>query len=157
MGKSSKNIILESLELIETWAFEGMSKKDIAKKLGVSDRTLRNYEGKDERVFSVLNNPIDNINNKVEYSLLKCALGYEIEEEELIKERTITTDDKGQKVITETYKPVKIKKRIKADVNAQKFWLSNRKESQWKDNPHKVKNDKELLALRKKEIENKYF
>lgn len=157
MGRSSKNIILENLELIETWAFEGMTKKEIAKKLGVTDRTLRNYEAKDKRVFSVLNNPIENMNNKVEYALLKCALGYEYEEEELVKVKSVTTDANGNKVITEEYNPVKVKKKVKADVNAQRFWLNNRNDNQWKDNPHKVKNDEEILKLRKQELESKMF
>lgn len=157
MGRSSKNIILENLELIETWAFEGMSKKEISKKLGITDRTLRNYESKDKRVFSVLNNPIENMNNKVEYALLKCALGYEFEEEELVKEKSYSTDKEGNKLVTESYRPITVKKRIRPDVNAQKFWLNNRNDEQWKDNPHKVKNDKEILEIRKKELESKMF
>lgn len=157
MGRTSKKNIIEKLELIETWAFEGVSKKEIAKRIGVTDRTLRNYERKDKRVFSALNNPIENMNTKVEYALLKCALGYEYEEEELIKVKEVTTDGEGKKVIRETYKPVLVKKKIKPDVNAQKFWLNNRDEEEWKDNPHKVKNDKELMELRRKEIEAKVF
>lgn len=155
MGKSSKSKIIENLSLIETWAFEGISKKEIAKRIGVTDRTLRNYEDKYERVFSALNNPIENINNKVEYALLKCALGYEYEEEELIKTKEIITDNEGKKITRETLKPVLVKKKAKPDVKAQKFWLSNRNEEEWKENPHKVKNDKELLELRKKELESK--
>lgn len=157
MGKSSKNKIIESLELIETWALEGISKKEIAKRIGVTDRTLRNYESKDERVFSALNNPIENMNTKVEYALLKCALGFEYEEEELTKVRETTTDENGKKIIKESYKPVVIKKRVNPNINAQKFWLSNRNKEEWKDNPHKVKNDNELLELRKKEIESRIF
>ena len=157
MGRSSKNKIIENLELIETWAFEGLSKKEIAKRIGVTDRTLRNYESKDKRVFSALNSPIENMNTKVEYALLKCALGYEYEEEELTKVKEVITDSDGKKITRETYKPILIKKKVKPDVNAQKFWLNNRDEEDWKDNPHKVKNDKELMELRKKELEAKTF
>lgn len=155
MGKSSEKKIIENLEHIEAWAFERVPKKEIAKRLGITDRTLRAYESKNERVFSALNNPIKSMNNQIEYALLKCALGYEYEEEEIIKYKETTTDSQGRKIIKESCKPISVKKRMKPDVNAQKFWLNNRKKDYWKDNPHKVSNDKELLEIRKKELENK--
>lgn len=157
MGMSKKSNILDNLESIETWAFQGMSRKEIAKRLGVTDRTLRNYEAKNEKVFSALNTPTENMNDRVEYALLKCALGYEYQEEELIKVKIVEVDKNGNKIIKETYEPRLVTKVHKPDVQAQKFWLNNRNEKKWKDNPHKVKNDKELLEIKKKELETKLF
>lgn len=146
--------INENLESIRTWALEGCTEKEIAKRLGVSDRTFRRYKEKNEDILSALDNRNINANMNVELTLLKCALGYEYEEEEVVKERITSFDKEGRKIIKEIPKVVKVKKKALPNIQAQKYWLNNRKLNNWKDNPHKVKNDIEILELRKKQLEN---
>lgn len=151
----SRNKIMDNIEMIEMWAYEGVKEKEIARRIGVSDRTLRTYKTKEERVFSALNNPQKSSSDLVEYSLLKLALGYEYEDEELVKQKTTSYDPEGNKIIKEEYVKIKIKKKVKPDVQAQKFWLINKLGKNWCDNPQKLEINKELMELRKKEIENK--
>lgn len=147
--------IMDYLESIATWALEGYSEKQIAEKLGISDRTLRRYKQKNKEVLSALDKSKIRANMNVELTLLNSALGYEYEEEEVSKERIVYFDENGKKVIKETPVVIKVTKRAKPDIVAQKYWLNNRKARYWNDNPHKVINDKELLELKKKELESK--
>ena len=55
----------------------------------------------------------------------------------------------------EDVKISKVKKYRGPDIAAQKYWLNNRKKAAWKDDPHKVENDRKSLKLREKEAENK--
>lgn len=148
--------IMEHLESIATWALEGYSEKQIAEKLGVSDRTLRRYKQKNKEVLSALDKSKIRANMNVELTLLNSALGYDYVEEEVAKEKIIYFDEAGRKVIKETPVTVKVKKRAKPDVAAQKYWLNNRKNQHWNDNPHKVANDKELLKIKKQQHESMY-
>lgn len=151
----SKIKIEEHIESIRIWALEGYSEKQIAKKLGISDRTLRRYKSKNQVILSALDNDKIRANMNVELSLLKCALGYEYEEEVITKEKIVSFDEEGRKIVREIPRTIKIKRRVEPNINAQKYWLNNRKVNHWADNPHKTMNNKELLELRKKEIEEK--
>lgn len=147
--------IMDYLESIATWALEGYSEKQIAEKLGISDRTLRRYKQKNKEILSALDKSKMKANMNVELTLLNSALGYEYEEEEVSKERIVYFDDNGNKVVKETPVTIRVKKRAKPDISAQKYWLNNRKAQYWNDNPRKAINDKELLELKKKEFESK--
>lgn len=147
--------INESIESIRTWALEGCSEKEIAKRLGISERTFRRYKEKNAEVLTALDTRNIQANMNVELTLLRCALGYDYEEEEVVKERITSFDEEGRKVIKEIPRVIKVKKRALPNVQAQKFWLNNRNQNNWKDNPHKVKSDMEILEIRKKELESK--
>ena len=155
MAKSRAEVVLQNLESIEEWASQGMCEKDIACRLGISDRTLRNYKQEYSSVFSALETGKTKVHSDVEVALLKRALGYEIEEEQAVKVKEIYYDGEGRKCEKEHVEVVKVLRKYPPDVAAAKFWLNNRKKEYWKDNPHKVKNDRELLELRKKELEAK--
>ena len=67
----SKIKIEEHIESIRIWALEGYSEKQIAKKLGISDRTLRRYKSKNQVILSALDNDKIRANMNVVLSLLK--------------------------------------------------------------------------------------
>lgn len=125
------------LELIEEYARNGLSEKQISYNLGVSYATFRNYKKKHEELTIVLQRGKDVIDIKVENAMLKCALGYKYDE--ITYENGIES-----KRVTKTVKP---------DINAQKFWMMNRMPDKWKGDPNKLKIDLEVLKLRQKEIE----
>ncbi|MEG1411344.1 MAG: transposase [Terrisporobacter sp.] len=125
------------LEIIEEYARNGLSEKQIAYNLGISYASFRNYKKKHEELRIVLQRGKEVIDLKVENALLKCALGYTYDE---------VTYEHGNEV-------KRVTKNVKPDVNAQKLWLINRNPAKWKCDPHKVKIDLEVLKLRQKEIE----
>lgn len=155
MKEKTLEHILKNLESIGNWSIEGVPEKEIARRLGVSDRTLRRYKKANLSVKDSLNAGKKNRCDEVEYALLKKALGYKYKEEQPQKVKKIYYDENGNKCIEETIQIIQIEKVVPPDVQAQKFWLNNRKKTYWKDNPHKVKTDAELLDLRKKELESK--
>ena len=104
-------------------------------------------------------NPEHSVENdkakNVERSLYERAVGYEYEVTEYYKVKSSGYDDNGKKWEKEELEERKRKIHVPADVQAAKFYLINRDRRNWKDNPYKVENDKELLQLRKKELEAK--
>lgn len=149
----------ERLKIIEGWARDGLSNKQIAKNIGIHVSTL--YEWRND--FPELNDAIKKgkevIDREVENALLKRALGHEIEET-----KTYMTDDgKGGK----TKRVEKIKKQIPSDATSMIFWLKNRKPDEWNDrrqvehsgemttnvNMFKDLTTEELRALANKEIQ----
>ncbi len=141
--------VKDKLILVEGWARNGLTEQQISKNLGIAYSTFKEYKKKYSALSAVLKKGKDVIDFEVESALIKRALGYEYEEE--IKE-LVTDEETGMAEL----KVVKtIKKKVAPDVTAQIFWLKNRKPDEWKNDPHKVKIDLELLKLRQKELELK--
>lgn len=144
-------ISTEGLIKIEGWARDGYTDEEIAKSIGIHRDTLYVWKNKYKAIADTLKKGKDVVDRKVENSLLKRALGYRYEE--VTKEISIDEDTGESKlVITKV-----VTKEVTPDVTAQIFWLKNRKPEQWKNDPHKTELDREILELRKKELESKVW
>ena len=120
-GKYKYWISKEGLMLLEGWARDGLTDKQIANKIGISEKTLYEWKKKYGELCKSLKRGKEVIDRQVENALLKRALGYTYDE------ITECTDDKGRtstKVIT---------KQVIPDVTAQIFWLKNRKPDKWRE------------------------
>ena len=111
----------EKLEVIEGWARDGLTDKQIAKKMGISRSTLATYKNKYSDFSDALKRGKQVVDREVEKALLRRALGYETEE---VKQEFID----GQMRVSE----IKTKQ-VKPDTTAQIFWLKNRKPEQWRE------------------------
>lgn len=123
--------VLPYLDRIEKWISDGASTKEIAKKLGVSYSSFRQYldDGRSgvER-YSALSAtyaraqeiPDDN----VEAALYKRACGFEYDE--VTTEQKLTRDG----IVVEVKKVVR--KTVAPDTSAAVFWLTNRRPDKWK-------------------------
>lgn len=141
--------VKDKLVLVEGWARNGLTEQQIAKNLGVAYSTFRDYKAKYPALSAVLKKGREVIDFEVEGALIKRALGYTYVEEtkEIVEDEfTGSAELKVVKSVT---------KHVAPDVTAQIFWLKNRKPEEWKNDPHKVKIDKELLKIRQKELELK--
>ena len=141
--------VKDKLVLVEGWARNGLTEQQIAKNLGVAYSTFRDYKTKYPALSAVLKKGREVIDFEVEGALIKRSLGYSYVEEtkELVEdEMTGSAELKVIKTVT---------KHVAPDVTAQIFWLKNRKPEEWKNDPHKVKIDKEILKLRQQELELK--
>ncbi|MBS6601288.1 MAG: helix-turn-helix domain-containing protein [Clostridium sp.] len=153
MGKASKWLNKDGLEQIEKWARLGLSDRQIAKNMGIGRSTFYEWKKKYKDISDTLDKGKAIVNEEVENALLKKALGFKYKEQQAIKVKEIYYDEKGRKCQKEDVKIVEVEKEVLADTVAIKFWLVNRERERWSDNPNKVEIDKELLELKKKEIE----
>ena len=83
--------------------------------------------------------------------MFERAKGYEVIEKIPVKVKRNYTDENGNKCSEEQVVIVEQTKHVPADIAAAKFFLLNKAKKVWQDNPHKVENDKKLLALKEKE------
>lgn len=111
----------EGLDKIKDWAIEGKTNQEIAGKMGIAVSTLYEWLNKHTELTEALKVSKEVVDDQVEDTLLKRALGYYSTET-----RTETYKDGSIKVITTT-------KEILPDVTAQIFWLKNRRRDQWRD------------------------
>ena len=124
-GKYHDWITKEGLLKIEGWARDGLTDKQIAHNIGITEQTLNNWKKRFPSLFEALKKGKEVIDRQVENALLKRALGYEYEEVKQIIEK----DDKGK----DRKRIEKTVKHVVPDVTAQIFWLKNRKPQEWRD------------------------
>lgn len=123
-GKYQEWITEDGLLKIEGWARDGLTDKQIAYNIGVSEQTLNVWKNKYPELFESLKRGKVVVDRQVENALLKRALGYEYKE---VKEYVKETDGKVTK-----HKEITTKQ-VTPDTTAQIFWLKNRKPAEWRD------------------------
>lgn len=112
--------------LAEQYARNGLSDKQIAKNLGISQASFYLYLKEFPEFLEALARGKKPVDIEVENALLKRALGFEFEEKCFESE---IDKDGGAKI-----KSIKTtKKHIPPDVAAISFWLKNRKPGDWKE------------------------
>lgn len=123
MARPSKyeSHVKPKLNLVESWARDGLVDEQIAHNLGIGVATLYEYKNKYPEFTEALKNGKDDIDIMVENALLKRALGYTFVE--VTKELT----DAG---MVETKR---VTKEVQPDTTAQIFWLKNRRPQSWRD------------------------
>ena len=139
--------VKDKLVIVEGWARNGLTEKQIAHNLGVAYSTFRVYKEKYPALSAVLKKGREVIDFEVEGALIKRALGYsyvEVTKELVEDETTGSAELKVVKTVT---------KQVAPDVTAQIFWLKNRKPNEWKNDPHMLELKKRDLELKQKIIE----
>lgn len=148
--------INNSLELIEQWVEMGNTDKEIAEKLGMAYSTYRKYKSDSLALKGAIATGKDKANQEVEKSLLKKCLGYKYTEEIATKIKEEVLSDDGKVILVKESVVVSaIKKYSGPDLGAIKFWLINKEKAKWKEDPHKVTNDRENIKIKKEELKAK--
>ena len=124
-GKYTEWLTEEKLKLLQEWGKNGLTNSQIAKNMGVSERTLYGWLKRYEVLSENLNNGKALADREIENSLYKRALGYEIQEEKITIEELNGVVKKKKQII---------KKHVPGNVTAQIFWLKNRKSKEWRNN-----------------------
>jgi predicted transcriptional regulator len=137
------------------WVKYGMTEKEIAKNLGISYASFKNYKKSHLALFSSCKNTKSLTDAKVVESLLKNATGYTYKEQQAFKVKVEYYDDQGRKCYKEQIEVVDIEKHKGPETQASEFWIINRDPDKWATNPHAVKAKEDELALREKELESK--
>ena len=155
MGGKARDILKKNSDVVKDLLMEGLSERAIAEKLGISYSSYKHYKSKDTVLKGVYEELKVSKDDEVERSLFKLCNGFVYTEEIATKVKNEIKHPDGSVEVQEDVKISHVKKYCKPDLNAQKYWLNNRKSDKWKDDKHKVKRDKEMLELKKKEVQSK--
>lgn len=101
-------------------AEEGKTDKQIAKAIGVSEKTINNWKVKNTDFFQSLKDAKDIADQLVEATLFERAIGYKHKEVKVFCHQGMIVTHEVEKV----YPP---------DVTAMIFWLKNRQPDRWRD------------------------
>ena len=156
MGRKSVDEIIESnITQVISMLKDGCKDKEIIEFLGISRSAWKAKKNSNSKLKQAIDEVKEARNEQVEDSLFKCCTGYHYYEEVATKVKEDILTDDGTVLVKEDVKISKVRKFARPDVNAQKYWLNNRKKASWKDDPNKVENDKKALKLKEKEIDSK--
>lgn len=147
--------IKSQIPLIISLLKEGMSEKNIAENMGISYATFKRKKAQIKELKEAIEEFDYSRNKEVEEALFKCCKGYHYWEEVATKVKEEYEGQDGQVLVREDIKISNVKKYKGPDLNAQKYWLNNKKSAHWKDDPNKVKNDRAVINLKKKDVELK--
>lgn len=126
-GKYEDWLTEDGLLKVQGWARDGLSNEQIAHNMGVSAKTLCEWQNRFGEFRNAIKKGKEVVDREVENALLKRAMGYETVEE---VEEPVTDKDTG---ITEMRVTKRVTKQIVPDVTAQIFWLKNRKPDEFRD------------------------
>lgn len=121
-GKYEKWLTPDGLLRLEAWARDGLTDKQIAHNIGITEQTLNVWKNKYPSFSESLKRGKDVVDIEVENALLKRALGYKYSE-------------KKAKMTIEGIELTETVKEVVPDVGAAFIWLKNRKPDVWRDNP----------------------
>lgn len=113
--------------LIEGWARDGLTNKQIAHNMGIGLSTFNKWKGENEIFANYLKKSKDIADRIVENSLFKRANGFEYTE---------TTEERVFNPLTNKFEMVitkRVNKVVLPDTTAQIFWLKNKKPDVWQD------------------------
>lgn len=155
--KTNEELIHDSLSLIESMVEGGSTDKEIAEKIGMSYSTFRRYKSKNSELKAAIAQGKDKKNQLVEQALFKCCTGYTYYEEVPTKVKEEVVAEDGKTILArESVQVSKVKKYRGPDLAAQKYWLNNKNKANWKEDPHRVENDKALIKIKQKESEKEW-
>lgn len=126
-GKSEKWLEPENLTLIQGWRRDGLSDEQVAKNIGIQRSTLYEWLKKYKDFSDAYKKGTETSLYEVENAMYKAAVGYDVEEVEMIE--TIAPDGGV------TTQKRKRRRHIPPNVGAACFILKNKKKDAWKDRP----------------------
>jgi transposase len=141
---SAKNIIKENLKKIEKWVASGLTMKDIAHNLGISERTLYKYKATDPQFMQTVKNGRQVAVEILENTMFKSATGFMQTLKKYEKVKRCTYKDGKKLKEWEEIVELEVDEYFKPDVTAGIFLLKN-----WAN----YMNEPRALELREKEID----
>lgn len=126
-GKYEKWLTEEGLLLIEGWKRDGLSDQQVARNIGCSYSTLKEWANRYPAISAALKKGREVVIREVENALVKRARGYRYTEE--TKERKYNNrTGEFELVVTKS-----VEKTVPPDVGAIAFYLKNVDPEHWRD------------------------
>lgn len=140
-GKYHKWLEPDNLTLLKGFARNGYTDEDIAQKMGINVGTLYEWKKRFSEIDEALKKGKDIIDDEIEETLIKSAMGYSYDE--VIKElRKNDETDEVEFVVTRV-----VRKHQPPNVTALIFWLKNRRRDTWRDKISKEDLQSENILL----------
>lgn len=125
-GKYKEWLEDDKIILLQGWARQGLTNEQIAHNMGITTKTLYEWQNKYSTIRDALKKGKEVIDLMVENALLKRALGYDYIEE------TVEISEKDGKKVK------RVNKHVAGDTTAQIFWLKNRRAEIWREKPREI-------------------
>lgn len=136
-GKYEEWLTEDGLLKLAAWSRDGLTKEQIAHNCGCSLSTLKEWCKKYPAISTALSRAREVTDIIVENSTYKSANGYTVRLAKTFKLKSVEFDpNTGRKVREREYLEEGFEEvHIPANVQAQQFWLKNRKPDVWKAKP----------------------
>lgn len=121
-GKADEWLTEEGLLKIEGWARDGLTDKDIAHNMGISEASIHIWKKRHPEINEALKRGKEVTDRIVENALFKSAIGYDYDE------ITTISNESGDIVHTK-----RVRKHVSPNPTSMIFWLKNRKPEMWRD------------------------
>lgn len=131
--------------MLRGWAREGMSIGQIAKRCGVSEKTLDRWQKECPKIAQAVAQTRELADRLLEDALYERAKGYTVLVEKQVKCKQIDYDpDTGKKLREwEEMVPVKEQVHVPGNMTAMQFWLKNRKPEVWQQSGNAALHEQE--------------
>lgn len=124
----------KGLEKIRSWAEKGLTDTEIAGEIGITRKTLYEWEKKYPEFKEALQRAKRQADDKVVGALYARATGYTATVKKIQRVREVRYNEYGKKISeTEKLVPATEEIHVPGDVSAQRFWLTNRDPEHWKN------------------------
>jgi len=125
-GRPSVYNPAEHPEVARAKTAEGATLSDLAELLGVARATIQNWMQVHPAFLVAINQGRQDADDRVERALYERATGYTYDSEKIV---TLSGGDGAGSMVER----VPIKEHCPPDVNAQRYWLNNRRPAVWRD------------------------
>lgn len=141
---SAKKIIKDNLNRIEKWVAAGLTMKEIAKNLGISERTLYKYKATDPQFMQTVKKGRQVAVEILENTMFKSATGFMQTVKKYEKVKRCTYKDGKKLKEWEEIVELEVEEYFKPDITAGIFLLKN-----WGN----YVNEPRVLEIRQQELE----
>lgn len=149
---SAKKIIRDNLNKIEKWVASGLSMKEIAHNLGISERTLYKYKANDPQFMQTVKNARQVAVETLENTMFKSATGFMQTLKKYEKVKRCTYKDGKKLKEWEEIVELEVEEYFKPDITAGIFLLKNW--GNYVNEPRVLEIRQQELELQKKKIED---
>ena len=138
----------DKLLQVEAWTRDGLTDKQVANNLGISETVFYEYKEKYPEFAKSLKKGKEVVDIEVENALYKKAMGYNASIKKAFKIKE-TIYENGKKIKeTEKIEYAEEEMHIPADTTAQIFWLKNRRKDRWRDKVEYETNSDDLAKVK---------